>query len=343
TFTAVGQPYSNTVTNIDAREERNLTVGTHNFQQGIYRIDVMSVFDNVTAGNNWTNVEEVALGNNLSRVIFEVASVDVTLYRPDVLDCVEDATYDCVYPIDQALNHQFTVPLSNGVLAGDYNIYLDVVDSLGSTVSSTTSTNSPITLSSHENSEATFQPYSGWQDGETYAMRFYAKLIDGTPSGNEQNFTISFADSVDVAILSNPTDQNRLESVKQDMQSMGLTYTQFRQSDWDNYLVSGWLDHYEKVLLPWQTIANVQASGYYDVLSESGTETVLKNYMMAGGTIEVHLGPYAEGLDDNLLFNMVILNRDTSGNQIEHSDVNIADPYHPLLSDVSSTAWLGMN
>ena len=342
TFTS-DQTYYSSVTGIDAREERNVSVGVHNFQQGIYRIDVMSIFDNQTAGNNWTNNKEVALGNNVSKVIFEVASVDVTLYRPDVLDCVEDVDYDCVYPFDAALTHQFTVPLSNGVLAGDYNIYLDIVDSSGTTVSSTTSTNSPITLVSHENSQATFQPFNGWVDGETYDLRFYAQLVDGTASGNQQNFTMTFASTVDVAILSNPTDQNRLQSVKMDLQAMGMTYTQFRQSDWDTYLASGWLDHYDKVLLPWQTTANVQAGNYYGRLGESATENILKNYMMAGGTIEIHLGPYAEGLDDNLLYNMVILNRDTAGNQVEHSNLNIADPYHPLLANVSSTAWLGMN
>ena len=344
TFTPVtGGVYTTTVNGIDAREERNVSVASHAFEQGIYRIDVMSVYDNVTAGNNWTDVKEVAVGNNLSRVIFEVASVDVTLYRPDVLDCVEDVDYDCVYPIDQALTHQFTVPLSNGVLAGDYNIYLDIVDSSGATVSSSTSTNSPITLGSHKKSNATFQPYTGWQDGETYDLRFYAKLTDGTSSGNQRNFTITFADRVDVAILSNPTDQNRLQSVKQDLLAMGMTYTQFRQTNWDEYLTSGWLAHYDKVLLPWQTNLNVISGNYYGRLGETATETTLQNYMMAGGTIEIHLGPYAQGLDDNLLYNMDILNRDTAGNRITHNDLNVADPYHPLLADISDTAWLTMN
>jgi hypothetical protein len=344
TFTPVtGGEYSATVTNIDAREERNISIATHDFVQGIYRVDVMSTFDNVTAGNNWTNVAEVALGNNLSRVIFEVASVDVTLYRPNVLDCVEDATFDCVYPIDQAMTHQFEVPLSNGVLEGDYNIYMDIVNSQGTTVSSVTSVNSPISLEPHQNTDATFQPYNGWADGETYNIQFYAELVDGTASGNMRNFTITFADSVDVAILSNPTDQNRLQSVKEDMQAMGLTYTQFRQGDWDTYLDSGWLSHYDKILLPWQTNANVQAGNYYGRLGESATQTTLENFMLGGGTIEIHLGPYAEGLDDNLLYNMVILDRSTAGNSIQHGDTNIMDPYHPLLKNVSQTAWLGMN
>jgi len=344
TFTAVtGGEYSATVTNIDAREERNISISTHNFVQGIYRVDVMSSFDNVTAGNNWTNVAEIALGNNLSRVIFEVASVDVTLYRPNVLDCVEDATYDCVYPIDAAMTHQFEVPLSNGVLAGDYNIYMDIVDSSGTTVSSVISTNSPITMASHENTDATFQPYNGWSDGETYNIQFYAKLTDGTASGNMRNFTITFADSVDVAILSNPTDQNRLQSVKEDLESMGMTYTQFRQDDWNTYLESGWLTHYDKILLPWQTDTNVQAGNYYGRLGESATQTTLENFMLGGGTIEIHLGPYATGLDDKLLYEMGILDRSTAGNSIQHGDTNIMDPYHPLLDDVSPTAWLGMN
>ncbi|MBS71649.1 MAG: hypothetical protein CMO20_01665 [Thermoplasmata archaeon] len=352
TFTS-DQVYTTSVTNIDAREDRNVTISSHNFQQGIYRIDVMSIFDNTTAGNNWTNVEEVALGNNLSRVIFEVASVDVTIYRPNVLSCVEDATYDCVYPIDQALNHQFEVPLSNGVLEGNYNIYLDIVDSSGNVVSSTTSTNSPILLESHEDADASFQPFNGWQDGESYELRFYAQLVDGTPSGNQQNFSITFADTVDVAILSNPTDQSRLEGVKQDLQAMGMTYTQFKIEDWDTYLDHSectnaatkncWISHYDKILIPWQTTANVQTNKHYEKLNEGQRTTILTEYMQAGGTIEMHLGPFADGLDDQLLFNMVILDRNVAGNQIEHNDVNIADPYHPLLNNVSSTAWFGMN
>ena len=33
------------------------------------------------------------------------------------------------------------------------------------------------------------------------------------------------SDNIDVAILSNPTDQNKLQRVKQDLSSMNKTYT----------------------------------------------------------------------------------------------------------------------
>ena len=67
--------------------------------------------------------------------------------------------------------------------------------------------------------------YNGWYDGHQYNISFYAILTeDGEPSGNDRFFEIEFFDTVDVAILSNPTDQNRLQRVKQDLESMGMTY-----------------------------------------------------------------------------------------------------------------------
>jgi len=345
TFT-LDTSYTASVSNLDAREEVNLTVGTHNFLQGIYRVDVMSIFDNVTAGNSWTNVAEVTIGNNLSRMIFEVASVDVTLLRPNVLDCVEDVSMPCAYPIDNAKTHQFELELINGVLEGDYNVFMQITDvGTGTAETPVASTNSPQTLAPHARSNATFQPYTGWQDGHTYNIQFYAELIDGTSSGNMRNFTITFYDNIDVAILSGTTDQNRLEKVKQDLSSMGMTYTQYRQGDWDDYFDDDWLSHYQKILLPWQTNANVIAGSYYQELGETGLQNTLENFMLAGGTVEMHIGPNAESDSDagKLLYEMDILNRDTAGTQIEHDDLAIIDPYHPLLADVSPTAWLGMN
>ena len=345
TFT-LDTSYSAPVTNLDAREEVNLTVGTHNFLQGIYRVDVMSIFDNVTAGNNWTNVAEVTIGNNLTRMIFEVASVDVTLMRPNVLDCVEDVSMPCAYPIDNAKTHQFEMELINGVLEGDYNVYMQITDiDTGTAEAPIASTNSPQTLAPHARTNASFQPYTGWQDGHTYNVQFYAELIDGTPSGNMRNFTITFYDDIDVAILSGTTGQNRLTKVKQDLDSMGMTYTQFRPGDWDAYFDDDWLSHYQKILLPWQTNTNVEDGKYYDKLSVTSLQNTLENFMLAGGTVEMHVGPNAESDSDagKLLYEMDILNRDTAGTQIEHDDLSIIDPYHPLLADVSPTAWLGMN
>ena len=83
------QTYSTTVTGLDSQEDRVVTVGNHAFTQGIYRIDAISVFDNTTQGTDWYGAQELLLSNNLTRIVFDVASVDVLLRPPDVLSCVE--------------------------------------------------------------------------------------------------------------------------------------------------------------------------------------------------------------------------------------------------------------
>ena len=88
----------------------------------------------------------------------------------------------------------------------------------------------------------------------------------GEDSGNERYFSIEFLDNIDVAILSNPTDQNRLQRVKQDLSSMNKTYTQLEVEDWNVYGMEDWLEHYSKVLLPWQTDYSVEYGDYYELL-----------------------------------------------------------------------------
>ena len=72
-------------------------------------------------------------------------------------------------------------------------------------------------------------------------------LADGSPSGNIRYFHATFAESVDVAILG-PTITSK---IKQDLDILGMTYTQFEINDWDTYFDSGWFTHYDKVVLPW--------------------------------------------------------------------------------------------
>ena len=45
--------------------------------------------------------------------------------QPNVLDCVSDITYKCVYTYDSVSQHSFTVPLLNGVIAGEYEEHED--------------------------------------------------------------------------------------------------------------------------------------------------------------------------------------------------------------------------
>jgi len=345
--------YTTAVTGLDSQEDLEVNIGNHDFGQGIFRIDAMTHFDNTTMGNAWYDHKEINLANNVSRLIFQVASVDVALLRPDVLECVEDAN-SCVYPIDQIEQHAFSVPMINGVLDGDYNIKLKITDTAtGTTVFDETSDEGVISLVSHERGSASWAsvvPGSGWVDGHTYNMTFYAVQTDGAESGNSRYFTITMADSVDVAILSNPTDQGRLERVKEDLSAMGMTYTQYRVDDWDRYVTPIWMNHYDKILLPWQTESNVINGFYYDQLSTTRASdgnsalSVITDRMKAGATLEMHLGPYRSAYQgDKLPDGMDVLNRNVAGNMVTHMDTLVTDWHHPLMQDVSPVAFISFN
>ncbi|MEC9264063.1 MAG: hypothetical protein VYD23_03075, partial [Candidatus Thermoplasmatota archaeon] len=294
---------------------------------------------------------------NHSSIIFSIASADITLLQPDVLECVADITYECVYPIDDASAHNFAVPLLNGVIAGEYEITMKVVDlGTGQTVYEDSSDNGPFDLEPHARAQANWtSPYNSWYDSHTYNISFYGILTeDNEPSGNDRYFEIQFYDNIDVAILSNPTDQNRLQSVKKDLETMGKTYTQLRLENWDTYGTPDWVEHFDKVLLPWQTDYNVYYGEYYEALAEtresdglSLTET-LEDYMTGGGTVQMHLGPYRNEYQPNRLpFGMDIAMRNqvnfTVDNRIHYSNLSIIDRYHPILSNVDPVAFSGVH
>ncbi|MEE3083123.1 MAG: hypothetical protein VX320_03410, partial [Candidatus Thermoplasmatota archaeon] len=351
-FTYVTE-YSQPVSGIDSQEERIINVGNHDFEQGIYRIDAMTHFDNTTMGAAWYDHQEVNLANNVSRLIFEVASVDIALLRPDVLDCVED-TVGCAYPIDQVEQHAFNVPLINGVLDGEYNIKLKIEDMDTSTVVyDSNSDNSPLALAPHDRADASWasvEPASGWVDGHKYNLTFYAELTDGSESGNIRYYHVTMADTIDVAILSNPTDQGRLEAVKDDLDAMGMTYTQFRVDDWDRYVTPLWMNHYGKILLPWQTENNVVNGFYYDQLSTTRASDglspmeVITNRMQAGATLQMHLGPYRSAYQGGKLpYDMDVLNRNTAGNEVVYSSVSVHNWHHPMMANINPVAFISFN
>ena len=216
--------------------------------------------------------------------------------------------------------------------------------------------NGPFDLVPHERSWANWTaPYSSWYDGHTYNISFFATFTqDGNSSGNERFFVIQFYDQIDVAILSNPTDQNRLQQVKNDLDAMNLTYTQLRVSDWDTYATPDWIEHYNKVLLPWQTDYNVVYGDYYEIM-DTTRETdglsvvdVLENFMVEGGTVQMHLGPYQNEYDPGrLIFDMAIKDRNqynfTTDNRINYDDLSIDDPYHPILKDIDKVTFSGIH
>ena len=348
------------VTGMDAAQKRVVEMGTHSFERGLYRIDLMTLYNNTHNDTKWFGKPEISQANNVSTILFEIANADITLLQPDVLDCVVDSVYSCVYATNTQgqESHNFAVPMLNGVIEGIYDLTMKIVDEeTGQTVYNQQAENGPFILDPHERNQANWTaPYDQWFDGHTYNISFQATLVEtGEDSGNERFFSIEFHDHIDVAILSNPTDQNRLQNVKQDLQAMNKTYTQLELGDWSFYGDEDWLEHYSKVLLPWQTDYNVEYGGYYEILGtpneESGstlTET-LRNYMHEGGTLQVHLGPYRSDYDckcvgsdipkHRLPFDMDVVMRDfhndTADYRINSSVTEVLDPFHPITKGVN--------
>jgi hypothetical protein len=355
--------YTTTVTGLDSQEDQIVTVANHSFTQGIYRIDAISVFDNTTQGTAWYGFDELLLSNNLTRIVFDVRSVDVELMVPNVLQCVDEAI-SCSYPIDSVRGHDFNIEMTNGVLAGDYNVKMDIVDvSTGNSVSTGgsgfTSVDGTISLEPQQAANTSWiNPYNGWEDGKTYNVSFFAELAsDGSISGNTHYYHITFEDDIDVAILSGPTDANRLKTVREDLDAMGMSYTQFKPGDWSTYATDDWLSHYDKVLLPWQTENNVINGQYYSQLDTSyngnpSVKDTLLTFMNSGGTVQMHLGPYSDGphnayLNNKLPFGIDVVDRDgnvgTPTESVTYSTMKILDSYHPIMDNVAPSSFVGVN
>ena len=126
---------------------------------------------------------------------------------------------------------------------------------------------------------------------------------------------------------------------------MNKTYTQIEAEDWDFYGKMDWLEHYNKVLLPWQTDYNVEYGGYYERMGTPNEDDfgktlveTLTEFMREGGTLQVHLGPYyndyrTTGIEnDKLPFGMDIVMRDTFNqtvdNRILYENVSILSLIH---------------
>ena len=366
TFTDDGK-YTQTVTGMDAGQKRVIEMATHDFESGLYRIDLMTLYNNTNNASKWFDKPEISQANNVSTILFEIANADITLLQADVLDCVADATYSCVYatnPQGQE-SHDFAVPMLNGVIEGVYEVTMKIVDEeTGQTVYEQTSDNGPFVLDPHQRSQANWSaPYDLWFDSHTYNISFQSIITEtGASSGNERYFDIQFLENIDVAILSNPTDQNRLQRVKQDLSAMNKTYTQFEVEDWNVYGMEDWLEHYSKILLPWQTDYNVEYGEYYELLGAENpdnaditlTESLIE-FMREGGTLQVHLGPYYSDYDDiqnpnahdRLPFGMNVVMRDHFNSTVDHrvlsNNTSLIDPFHPLMSGINPSALAGIN
>ena len=345
--------YTTSVIDLDAEENRTIAISNHDFVSGVYMIEVESQFDNTTAGTPWFGYDEISVANNVARVIFSVESVDITLGKPDQISCLDDVILDCVLPIDSAKMHDWSLAATNGVLQGDYTFHMTVVDEADGSQVHTTTAGPSVTLGAHERTTVSFTPWNGWMDGHSYNISYHATLPDGSTSGNVRYFHATFADHVDIAILSG--DSTRVSAIKEDMVILGMSYTQYDINDWDDYLDLGWMTHYDKVIMPWQEVNTAKPSdeggkGYYERIGGSSNQNVLKSFMSAGGTVQVHLSgatdyyEYSSSTGESLLpFDMDIQPRNTPETRVTYSNMEVADPYHPILEDVDLAAFQGFD
>ena len=349
--------YTISRTNVDADQSSSDIIANHEFFSGVYKIEVETIFDNTTVGKTWFNDNELSISNNRETVIFNVQSVDITLFPSNPLNCLDNQVLECVMPIDSALNHDWAFKAANGVLPGEYIFNMNIFDMTTGSQAHTTTAGPAEPLDSHEVLDVTFTPWNGWIDGHEYNISFDAELASGNPSGNVRYFHATFADNIDVAILSDSS--TRTSKIKLDLDILGMTYTQFEISDWETYFESGWFTHYDKIILPWQTdIAakdlDYNGDGYYEALGSSQNELTLRGFMSAGGTVQVHLGPQGTSVyggsttsggnqvDYRLPFDLFI--QEKNGNDaVTYSNTNFADPYHPMMEDVDLAAFQGFN
>ena len=144
-------------------------MGVKDFDRGLYRIDLMTNYNNSDPSMKWFEKPEISTANNFSTILFEIANADITLLQPDVLDCVADVTYQCAYPTSPSTqeNHDFAVPLLNGVIEGVYSVTMKIVDEeTGQTVFEQAADNSPFLLDPHQRAQANWSsPYYQWMDG----------------------------------------------------------------------------------------------------------------------------------------------------------------------------------
>ena len=268
--------YTTTRTNVDGGDSGMTTIASHEFETGVYRLDVRSVFDNTTTGTAWEGANELSEANNVERVIFNVEAVDVSIGSPNTLKCMDDQTLACVLPIDEALDHTWDYSAVNGVLAGNYIFNMDIQD-MATGLSVYQESLDARTLQSAQRTNFSFTPWEGnsdgqqWEDGATYNISVYATLADGSETGNTRFFHATFAENIDVAILSDTSVRTSI--IKEDLAILGMTYTQYEVNDFDTYFESGWFTHYNKIILPWQDQLAAKDSqfgggGYYEEIGE---------------------------------------------------------------------------
>lgn len=351
--------YENTVTGLDADQLETITVAEHDFSQGIYKIDIESIFDNTDPSTNWYQDEEISEANNLASVIFTVQSVNLSLLASNQLACWDDAPLACVYPIDDVLKHEWAITARNGVLEAAYDFYMtieDVTDPENVILKyNVTSTLGTTVLEPREQiNNVGFTPWNEWDSGHTYSITFFTiNSDDNEVSGNSLTFEATFMDEIDIAILSNPS--SRVDNIIRDIDALGMTYTLFPMNEWDDYLDDEWMNEYNKIVLPWQELIDAKpvggstnGKGYYEKLGLN--QGILEDFMNAGGTVQVHLDneavpyyEYSSSTGKSLLpFNLDVEER-TGDDTITKNKITVQDPYHPLFEGLDISSLDGFN
>ena len=342
------QTYVETVTGVDAQEEVEIDFGMHDFAPGVYRFEVTTIFDNQTSSTTWFEEDEIVLENNRTRSTFNIENVKLTISPPNYLTCVEDS-YQCIYPIDEIANHEFKAQVLNGVLAGNYVFNLEVIETDTNQMVFNQSTTKSYELQPGEVETVEFPIFIDWESGKEYRVGFKAYLVGGGVSGNDPNFTATFANQVDVLILSNSIS-GHLPNVIQTLEDNGMSYTQFTMArDWDTYLTNNWLatsvngaNGFEKILLPYQTEETAQTFAE----KINGEKNTLEGFMNSGGTIEMHLGPYQQYYQSTtggrLPLGITVSNRADSDNTsskhfVQYSDIVVGEEFHPILNGFNNS------
>ena len=129
-----------------------------------------------------------------------------------------------------------------------------------------------------------------------------------------------------------------------------MTYTQLSVNDWDRYATENWMSHYEKDLATMADDYNVEYGQYYETLASTresdglSVTEVLEAYMVNGGTVQIHLGPYRNEYQPNRLpFGMDIAMRNQWNNTVTNDDLVIVDAYTPLMHNVDTAAFAGVH
>ena len=137
---------------------------------------------------------------------------------------------------------------TNGVLEGDYVFYMEIFDETTGSLAHSVSAGPAQSLLNGQRVDLSFTPWAGYQDGHTYNISYRAQLDDGTPSGDPVYFFATFADEVDIAILSDKTSGT--SRIIEDIAADGMSYTQFAMNDWDDYFKTNWFTNFDKIVLP---------------------------------------------------------------------------------------------